>query len=187
MSFRCKGSGSTVLCIFNLQNKWRWVVSLLPWSIYHSPSPLPGISSIVHWMGPKQYFNILERMKISVAPARNQVPILHSSTTTTHKNKCTLFQWLEWVGIVFITSLTLHNGRCLIRRQPITFFLLLWLWALTKFFQSWHTQVQTHSYVCSSSFPEGPVLIRTKYTMNYTHTDIQLYVDTYTVYKNWCS
>ena len=191
MRLRCKGGGSTVLCIFNLQNRRRWVVSFLPWPICDSTSPLPRISPSVHWRGdykdPKGCPNILERRKISAVPARNQVPIPQSFTTTALKNKCTLFHWLVWVVTVFITSLTLHNGGCLIRRQHITFVLLLWLWALTEFSQSWHMQVQTRPCVCSSSFPEGPVLIRTKYTINYTHIDKQLYMDTYTVYKNWYS
>lgn len=190
MSLRCKGGGSTVLCIFNLQNR-RWVVSFLPWPICDCTSPLPRISPSVHWRwdykGPKGCLSILERRNISAVPARNQVPIPQSSTTTILKNKCTLFQWLAWVVTVFITSLTLHNGSCLIRRQHITFVLLLWLWALIEFSQSWHMQVQTCPCVCSSSFPEGPVLIGTKYTVNYTHVDIQLYMDTYTVYKNWYS
>jgi hypothetical protein len=157
------------------------------WLHLTPPQNKPQCSLKRRLKGPKGCLNILERRKISAVPARNQVPIPQSSTTTTLKNKCTLFQWLAWVVIVFITSLTLHNGWCLIRRQHITFVLLLWQWALTEFSQSWHMQVQTCPCVYSSSFPEGPVLIRTKYTVSYTHNDIQLYMDTYTVYKNWYS
>lgn len=155
--------------------------------ICDSTSPLPRISPSCHWRGdckgPEGCLNILERRKISAVPVRNQVPIPQSSTTTTLKNKYTLFQWLAWVVIVLNTSLTLHNGWCLIKREHF-FFVLFWLWALIEFSQSRHRQIQTCPCVCSSSFPEGPVLIRTKYTVNYTHIDIQLYMDKCTVDKN---
>jgi len=125
MSLRCTGGWNTVLCIFKLQNR-RWVVSFLPWPICDSTSPLPRISPCVHWRGdykgPKGCLNILERKKISAVPTRNQVPIPQASTATTLKNKCTLFQWLVWVVTEFSTSLTLHNGWCLIEDNTLLLF-----------------------------------------------------------------